>query len=196
MARNHEFNVDMDDELEAVNLVLSAIGESPVNTLDDNINADVANIRRILNNYNRRIQTQGWSFNTELETLVPDVFSKRIPWLSDWLRVLSPSGATVYRNRGGFVYDIQARDDSFENIIQVNLITLCPYMDMPEVFKQYIVAQASQKFNLSFFGDDSLSAQLEEEVTELEILCNEFDLDYGNYNMLEGDAWVSGRIGR
>ena len=196
MARNHEFNVDMDDELEAVNLVLSAIGESPVNTLDDNINADVANIRRILNNYNRRIQTQGWSFNTELETLVPDAFSKRIPWLSDWLRVLSPSGATVYRNRGGFVYDIQARDDAFENIIQVNLITLCPYMDMPEVFKQYIVAQASQKFNLSFFGDDSLSAQLEEEVTELEILCNEFDLDYGNYNMLEGDAWVSGRIGR
>lgn len=196
MARSHEMNVEMDAELDAVNLVLSAIGESAVNSVDDTANADVANIRRLLNNYNRRTQTRGWTFNTEVATLTPDHYSKRINFLSDWLSVLSVGAATVYRNRGGYVYDINTRSDIFENPIQVNLIALCPYSDMPEVFQQYIVAQTAKKFNMSFFGDDSLDIELDEELTELQVACMEFELDYGNFNMIEGDVWVQGRIGR
>ncbi len=196
MARSPELNVEHDGELEALNLVLSAIGESAVNTLDDSSNADVANIRRLLNNYNRRTQTRGWTFNTEIAPLQPDLYSKRINFLGDWLSVLSPTGATVYRNRGGYVYDINSRSDSFEQPITVELITLCPYNEMPEVFQQWIVAMTSRKFNMSFFGDDSLDSSLEQEESELQIACMEFELDYGNFNMIEGDAWVQGRIGR
>lgn len=196
MARSPELNVEHDGELEALNLVLSAIGESAVNTLDDSSNADVANIRRLLNSYNRRTQTRGWTFNTETTPLLPDYYSKRIYFLGDWLSVLSPTGATVYRNRGGYVYDINSRSDTFEQPITVELITLCPYNEMPEVFQQWIVAMTSRKFNMSFFGDDSLDASLEDEESELQIACMEFELDYGNFNMIEGDAWVQGRIGR
>lgn len=196
MARSFEMNVEIDSELDAVNLVLSAIGESAVNSIDDTANADVANIRRLLNNYNRRTQTRGWTFNTEVATLTPDYYSKRINFLSDWLSVLSVGAATVYRNRGGYVYDINTRSDIFESPIQVNLIALCPYSDMPEVFQQYIVAQTAKKFNMSFFGDDSLDIELDEELSELQIACMEFELDYGNFNMIEGDVWVQGRIGR
>lgn len=196
MARSPELNVEHDGELEALNLVLSAIGESAVNTLEDSANADVANIRRLLNSYNRRTQTRGWTFNTETTELLPDYYSKRINFLGDWLSVLSPTGATVYRNRGGYVYDINSRSDTFEQPITVELITLCPYSEMPEVFQQWIVAMTSRKFNMSFFGDDSLDASLEEEENELQIACMEFELDYGNFNMIEGDAWVQGRIGR
>ena len=196
MARSPELNVEHDGELEALNLVLSAIGESAVNTLDDSSNADVANIRRLLNSYNRRTQTRGWTFNTETTPLLPDFYSKRINFLGDWLSVLSPTGATVYRNRGGYVYDINSRSDAFEQPITVELITLCPYNEMPEVFQQWIVAMTSRKFNMSFFGDDSLDASLEGEENELQVACMEFELDYGNFNMIEGDAWVQGRIGR
>ena len=196
MARSPELSVEHDGELEALNLVLSAIGESAVNTLEDSANADVANIRRLLNSYNRRTQTRGWTFNTETTELLPDYYSKRINFLGDWLSVLSPTGATVYRNRGGYVYDINSRSDIFEQPITVELITLCPYSEMPEVFQQWIVAMTSRKFNMSFFGDDSLDASLEEEENELQIACMEFELDYGNFNMIEGDAWVQGRIGR
>lgn len=196
MARSFEMNVEVDGELEAVNLVLSAIGESAINSTDDTANADVANIRRLLNNFNRRVQTRGWTFNTEVAQLIPDFYSKRINYLGDWLSVLSAGTATVYRNRGGYVYDITTRSDIFMQPITVNLITLCPYSDMPEVFQQYIVALAAKKFNMSFFGDDSLDSELDEELTELQIACMEFELDFGNYNMIEGDAWVQGRIGR
>lgn len=76
MARSFEMNVEVDGELDAVNLVLSAIGESAINSIDDTANADVANIRRLLNNYNRRVQTRGWTFNTEVATsnLTTDLF--------------------------------------------------------------------------------------------------------------------------
>ena len=193
---NTQLYIETNGELEAVNLVLSAIGESAVNTLHDAANADVANVRRLLANYNRRTQTKGWTFNTEVATLLPDVFNNRINYLDDWLSVLSTGGASVYRNRGGYVYDITSRTDLFYSPISVSLIALCDYTDMPEIFQQWIVAQTAQKFNMSFFGDDSLNHSLNEEIMELQISCLEFELDYGNYNMIDGDAWVQGRIGR
>lgn len=196
MARSSEIHVEVNGELDAVNDALSAIGESAVNTLDDNVNADVANIRRILNQFNRRSQTRGWTFNTETTTLLPDIFDQHIPFLDDYLSVLSTGGATVYRNRGGYIYDTSTATDRFTGPISVELITLIPYGDMPEVFKQYIVALTAQRFNMSFFGDDGIEAALAEQVMELQIAVMEWDLDYGNHNMLEGDAWVQGRIGR
>lgn len=196
MARSSEIHVEVNGELDAVNDTLSAIGESAVNTLDDNVNADVANIRRILNQFNRRSQTRGWTFNTETTVLLPDTFDQLIPYLDDYLSVLATGGATVYRNREGYVYDTSTATDRFTGPISVELITLIPYGDMPEVFKQYIVALTAQRFNMSFFGDDGIEASLAEQVMELQIAVMEFELDYGNFNMLEGDAWVQGRIGR
>ena len=197
MARSPEIHVEVNEELDAVNDVLSAIGETAVNTLDDNVNADVANIRRILNQFNRRIQTRGWEFNVEAsEVITPDQFSKEIVWLDDYLKILSPSGATVYRNRNGLVYDTVARTDRFDSPITVDLIVLMPYSDMPEIFKQYIVALTAQRFNISFFGDDSIETALNEQVEELNVYMMEYELDYGNFNMLDGDAWTSGRTGR
>lgn len=196
MARSTEIHVEVDGELDAINDALSAIGESAVNTLDDTVNADVANIRRILNQFNRRTQTIGWSFNTENASLIPDQFNNNIYYLDDYLKILSPSGATVYRKRNGLIYDINARTDIFTSPINVELVTLSPYADLPEIFKQYVVALTAQRFNLSFFGDDLLESILSDQVDELRILVMEFEIDYGNHNMFDGDAWVQGRIGR
>lgn len=196
MANDWEIHVDVNGELDAVNDVLSSIGESSVNTLDDNMNADVSNIRRILNQFNRRTQTVGWTFNTETESLLPDQFTNNIKYLDSYLQVLSVDGATIYRNRNGLLYEVPTKNDMFTEPVTVSLISLCPYGDMPEIFKQYIVALAAKRFNMSFFGDDGIDADLDEQVTELRIAVMEFELDYGNFNMLDGDAWVQGRIGR
>lgn len=196
MARSTEINVEVSGELDAINDVLSSIGESAVNSVEDTSNADVANIRRILDQFNRRIQTIGWTFNTENTQLLPDTFSNTIPFLDDYLKVLSPTGATVYRKRNGLVYDINSQTDLFREPITVDLVTLISYNDMPEIFKQYIVALAAQRFNISFFGDDTIEYALNQQVTDLGIYMMEFELDYGNFNMLEGDAWTQGRLGR
>lgn len=192
-----DMNVETGAELAAVNDILASIGEPPVNTLEGDANADVANARRILNKINRQIQSKGWTFNIEEGvTLQADVFSGLVPYGSDYLSVLSPSGTTTYVNRGGYLYDRSTNTDQFPNGVQVNLVRLRDYEEMPECFRYWIVTKAARQFNSRFFGAPEVDGTLQEEEAEAQRDCFEYELDYGRYNMLEGDSFVSGQIGR
>lgn len=195
--RSFEANLETSDELAAVNDMLAAIGESPVNTLEGDSNADVANARRILNKVNTEVQSKGWTFNIEEGvTLLPDAFSKQIIYMPDYLSVRSTSGATIYTNQGGYLYDRVARTDLFEGAVEVNLILLRSFGEMPVQFRTYIVAKASRRFNIRFFGAAEIEATLQEEENDAWQAVQEFELDYGNFNMLDGDAWTGGRLTR
>ncbi|WP_323115386.1 hypothetical protein [Pseudomonas guariconensis] len=197
MARSYEATLETSDELSAVNDMLSAIGESPVNTLEGDTNADVANCRRILNQVNIEVQSKGWTFNIEEDAvLTPDVFSKLINWLPDFLTVRSQSGTSIYVNRGGYVYDRTAKTDEFSAPITVSLIRLKGFEEMPTQFRTYIVARAARRFNIRFFGAAEIEASLQVEEQEAWQAVQEFELDYGNFNMLDGDAWTGGRLTR
>lgn len=193
----YDMNVETGEELAAVNDILASIGEPPVNTLEGDANADVANARRILNKINRQIQSKGWTFNIEQGvTLDSDVYSNLIPFTDDYLSVMSPSGATTYVDRGGYLYDRVNRTDQFPNGVQVNIIRLKPFDEMPECFRYWIVTKASRQFNSRFFGAPEVDGVLQEEEAEAARDCFEYELDYGNYNMLSGDAFVSGQLTR
>ncbi|WP_440781930.1 hypothetical protein [Pseudomonas aeruginosa] len=197
MARSFESNLETSDELAAVNDMLASIGESPVNTLEGSANADVANCRRILNGVNMEVQSRGWTFNIEEDaTLIPDVFSKLINWMPDYLSVKATDGTTVYVNRGDYVYDRSAKTDQFTDSITVNLIRLKTFDEMPVQFRTYIVARAARRFNIRFFGAAEIEASLQIEEQEAWQAVQEFELDYGDFNMLDGDAWVAGRLTR
>lgn len=193
----YDMNVETGEELAAVNDILASIGEPPVNTLEGDANADVANARRILNKINRQIQSKGWTFNIEEGiTLESDVFSQLIPFTDDYLSVMSTSGTTSYVNRGGYLYDRVNRTDQFPGGVTVNLIRLKPFDEMPECFRYWIVTKASRQFNSRFFGAPEVDGVLQEEETEAARDCFEYELDYGKYNMLDGDSFVSGQLSR
>lgn len=195
--RSFEMNVESGAELAAVNDILAAIGEPPVSTLEGDANADVSNARRILNKVNRQVQSRGWTFNIEEGvTLLPDVFSQLIPYSSDYLSMLSTGGQTQYVNRSGYVYDRTASTDRFTGGIQVNLIRLRDFNDMPECFRLLIVTKAARQFNSRFFGAPEVDGTLQEEESEAKQACFEYELDYGNYNMLDGDSFVQGLLSR
>lgn len=195
--RSYEMNVESGEELAAVNDILAAIGEPPVSTLEGDANADVANARRILNKVNRSIQSRGWTFNIEEGvTLLPDVFSEMIPYSTDYLSMLSNGGQSQYVNRGGYVYDRIARTDRFPGGIVVNLIRLREFDEMPECYRHLIVTKAARQFNSRFFGAPEVDGVLQEEEAEAKQACFEYELDYGNYNMLDGDSFVQGLLSR
>ena len=65
-------------ELEAINIMLAAIGEAPVNTLTGSLPVDVKIAQSTLVEINKSVQAEGWSFNTEIDvTLTPNA-SKEI----------------------------------------------------------------------------------------------------------------------
>lgn len=190
-------NVRVDAELDAVNDVLSAIGEPPVSTLEGDANADVSNARRILARLNRQIQSRGWTFNIEEDAiLTPDVYSKLIPYNDEYLRILAPTGASAYVNRGGYLYDRLTKSDRFDSPVHVQLIQLHSYDEMPECFRTWIINKAARQFNNSFFGATEVDGLLQEGEDWARQMCFEYELDFGAYNMLDGDAFTSGLLTR
>ena len=195
--RAFDMNVETGAELYAVNDILAAIGEPPVSTLEGDANADVANARRVLDKINRQVQSRGWTFNIEEgAVLMPDAFSKLIVYSDDFLSVFQEGSATPYVNRGGYVYDRVNKTDRFDNSITVTMIKLRDYDEMPECFRTYIVTKAARRFNSSFFGAAEVEAMLADEETEARQMCMEYEMDYGVYNMLDGDTFVQGQISR
>lgn len=195
--RSYETTLETGEELAAVNDILASIGEPPVSTLEGDANADVANARRVLNKINRQIQSKGWTFNIEENVeLLPDAFNHLIPYLSDYLSVMSTGGSSAYVNRGGYVYDRQNRTDQFMSPVTVNVIRLREFYEMPECFRFWIVTKASRQFNSRFFGAPEVDAVLAEEENEAKMQCTEYELDFGNFNMLDGDAFVGGLLSR
>lgn len=191
-----EAYLESDDELGAVNDMLAAIGESPVSSLEGDPNADVANCRRILSQVNREVQAKGWTFNIEESAeLQPDAFSKLIEYMPDYLR-MTTTGGTLYINRGGYVYDRSAKTDQFTSPISVSLIRLKEFSEMPECFRSYIVAKASRRFNIRFFGAGEIEGSLQEQENDAWASIQEYELDFGGFNMIDGDAFVGGIANR
>ncbi|MGL5565647.1 MAG: phage tail protein [Plesiomonas sp.] len=193
---SYETNWAYQAELDAVNDILAAIGESPVSTLEGDINADVVNARRILAKINRTEQAKGWTFNIdETAQLQPDVYSQLIPYMPNYLRITS-TGGTPYVNRGGFVYDRLNKTDRFTTAVECQLVTLMTYDEMPEVFKQYIVTKAAKEFNIRFYGSPDIDTVLGNDLIDLLQAINEYELDYGGFNAFNNDPFISQAIQR
>ncbi|MGL4251914.1 MAG: hypothetical protein ACRCR1_15030 [Aeromonas sp.] len=193
---SYETNWAYQAELDAVNDILAAIGESPVSTLEGDVNADVVNARRILSKINRTEQAKGWTFNIdETAQLQPDVYSQLIPYMPNYLRITS-TGGTPYVNRGGFVYDRINKTDRFSGPVECQLVSLMTYDEMPEVFKQYIVTKAAKEFNIRFFGSPDIDTVLGNDLIDLLQAINEYELDYGGFNAFNNDPFISQAIQR
>ena len=190
-----ETNWDYQAELAAVNDILASIGESAVNTLEGDGNADVVNARRILQKINRQEQAKGWTFNIdESAELSPDVYSKLIPFMPNYLSIIS-QGGTPYINRGCYVYDRLTKTDRFDGPITVSLISQMTFSEMPEVFKAFIVTKAAKQFNMRFFGDADVNTELSNDLIGMQQALTEYELDYGAYNVFT-DPFIAQAIQR
>ena len=74
-------------KLEAINVMLTSIGESPVNTITSSTTTDVSIAVQILDNVSREIQSVGWHFNTDVNYKLAKNTSNEIVLPSNCLRV-------------------------------------------------------------------------------------------------------------
>lgn len=183
-------------ELAAVNAILFTIGESPVNSLDGSTSVDVINARTLLQEESRKVQDQGWTFNTQEGYYIPsDSFSRMIPWRSNWLRVMEPSTGSPYTRRAGNLYDRTLRTDVFPKGVTVELIEAVPFDELPYCFQSYITCKAARRFNGGSFGDPNTDTEIARQESEARMACMEYELDYGKYSIFT-DPFVQGLLGR
>jgi hypothetical protein len=157
-------------ELDAVNWLLSLIGEGPVNNLEDTGLIDVASAQDDLRQLSRQIQMKGWHFNTEDEQELLLDSNGEISVGANWLsvRATARDGRDVVV-RNGKLYDRRNQTSVFEKAVEVRLVYFLPWDDLPEYARNYIKALAGEKFQKSRVGSTALHQLSQEDVARARV---------------------------
>ena len=132
-------------ELEAVNTVLSNIGQSPVNDLTT-ASVDVAMAIRHLSNVSREVQMRGWSFNVDHDYELTADGNSRIALTSAMLAIDTdredyPELDLVIR--GDNLYNRYNNSYDFTGTIKVEVTWLIPWDELPPHAQNYITVSAA-----------------------------------------------------
>lgn len=184
------------NKLDAVNEVLSAVGSSPVNSLEDELNVDVLNAVRILDSVSKEVQSRGWDFNIEDSVaLLPDDDTNLVPCPNNYLRFVS-SGYKLIR-RSGYFFDILSQTNEFpEGLTLDTLVRGLDFEELPEVFRKFITCRAARIFQMRYLTSDDLNKHLMTEESSAYADIIDYDLTTGNYNILNDDQYISQYIQR
>ena len=178
-------------ELEAINIMLAAIGEAPVNSLTGQVPVDVRIAQSTLIEVNKRIQSEGWSFNTEIDvTLVRNQTTKQIELSTDILRI----DANIHQHptidpiqRGLKLYDRLNNRYEFEEDLICTVVYFRPFTELTEPARSYINIKAARVFVDRLVSDDGLRTYTEQDETRARAILMETDLSNGDHNILRGD---------
>ena len=179
-------------ELEAINQVLVAIGQGPVDTLD-NTNPDVAVVQTTLSQVSRDVQAEGWSFNKQQNyPLTPDE-NQNIKYPDDVLQIdfTYPYGPQVPIHYGidgeGFLYDKNRfpRSEAMKwgtQTIYCNVLFLYPWIDLPQPMKSYIVARTAAIVSSRIVGDPQQYQMLSQYELQCRVYVQEYETEQGDYS--------------
>lgn len=147
-------------ELEAVNIMLSAIGEAPVSSLADTSLEDVTVAKNILNETIVDVQSTSYNFNSEYNyQLTPDADGNiNVPANTVYIKA-SNRGSTPNVDvilRGEKVYDRKDQTFTFTGKIYVDISFILEWDDLPQYARRYIAIKSARRFQNRVFGSDSL----------------------------------------
>ena len=181
-------------ELQAVNLLLSAIGEAAVSSLETATTVEVTQAKNLLSNVNRAAQQKGWHFNTEWDVVLTRNSENLIPLSESILSVYQPGQLMTIRGRSGsmFAYDLDNNTFTWtKNLNNAVTITLLDFIDTPNTFRQYVTTRAARIFQEEIVGQ--VSAETVNRQEEAEAYADLLDDDaeraglnvaYGTLDML------------
>ncbi len=180
---------DIETELSAVNSILGAIGQSPVTSLVFD-NPEISFIYNLLRDSNVDIQNEGWHFNTEKHvTYTPDSVTGKIVIGNDILRMDVTDGWSKRQydvvKRGGFLYDKYDHTDDWSDTTSINLdiVRLITFEDLPMVFQRLIIARASARAAVQLISNAQLSSMLGQQEALARAACQEYECNQGNHTM-------------
>ena len=177
-------------ELESINIMLAALGESPVNNLTGTLPVDAQQALSILNEQSRMIQSEGWSFNTEIDVTLPKDNFKKVALGVDVLRVdpnihHHPNIDAI--QRGLKMYDRLNNTFEFDQDLICTIVYFRDFTEIPEPARNYITIKAARIFIDRLIGDNNLRAYNQQDEARARAVLLETDTENGDHNLLRGD---------
>ena len=177
-------------ELEAINIMLAAIGEAPINTLVGTLPVDARIAQSTLSEVNKSVQSEGWSFNTEIDVTFTRDSSNQISLPTDILSI----DANIHHHptidpiqRGLKLYDRQNNKFEFDEDLICTVVYFRNFDEIPEPARHYINIQAARKLVDRLVSDQALRTYTQQDETRARAILMETDLANGDHNILRGD---------
>lgn len=173
-------------KLDAVNQMLSSIGEAPAVSLDTD-NPEIAIAESTLDEISRTVQAEGWNFNTEYEyPFTPDgngqiIIPSNILSIADNKSKNSAKYLTVVRN--GKLYDKIKHSFQFTGVIYCDVIWAFDFPDLPQPFKDYITTRASRVYASRVVGSEEQVKLILQDEAFLRANCLSYDTDTAEPNI-------------
>jgi hypothetical protein len=177
--------------IQAVNRVLQMLGEAPINTLDGQFGL-AQQAQDSINDVSRKIQTEGWSFNTDYERLLMrDSITQQISVGANVSRVRVdmysyPSIDVVMR--GNRLYDRRAGTYQFDQDLYADVTYILEWDEVPEYAHQYFMIKAGRQLQEAILGSADLSRINAAAEAEAHSLFLEEETTRGEHSWLRGNA--------
>jgi len=183
--------IDNETELSAVNAILGAIGQSPITgSVANNANPEVAFIYNLLRDSNVDVQNEGWHFNTEKHVKYTPDSNNKITVGSDVLKMDVTDGWAKRHydvvKRNGYLYDKYDHTDDWSELtdgIDLDIVRLISFADLPEPFKRYIVYKSATRAATQLIGNPQLARLLAQQEALARATVMEYECNQGNHSM-------------
>ena len=199
--------IDTDTELSAVNSILGAIGQAPITTLNTSTgnnsltsqiseNPEIAFIYNLLRDANIDTQSEGWHFNTEYHVKFTPDANKKIAIGNDILSMdLHDNQARRHHDlvrRNGFLYDKIDHTDEFDGDIDLDVVRLYAFEDLPIIFRRFITYRAMAAAATQLVANPQLVRLLTNQAGLARAALQEYECNQGDFSMMgfpEGTAY-------
>jgi len=176
-----------DTELSAVNSILGSIGQSPITTLNFE-NPEISFIYNILSEVSKDVLNEGWHFNTEEHVKVSPDASGFITIPNDYLRYdLNDGQADRHMDvvkRNGKLYDLVNHTDVFDHDLELDIVYLYAFTDIPSVFQRYIIARASTRAATQLVSNSELVKLLQGQEGLARASLMEYECNQGDHSFM------------
>jgi len=175
-------------ELEAVNIMLAAIGEAPVATLNEDTIEDAQIALNTLRQVSKELQSKGWHFNTDYNyPLSVDTVTFKISYPTTAAHVdAMPSEDVDVVKRGSFLYNRTDRTFLFSGRTQLlcKIKWMFDFEDLPQPLRVYITLKAARRFAEDVLGDEGTVKWTERDEIDAKVEWVADDIRQADHNMI------------
>jgi hypothetical protein len=177
-------------QLEAINTILSIIGEAPINSLTGTLPLDGTLAVNILAEISREVQSAGWFFNTEHKVTLSKDTDSKIPLGANVMRVDVDhhrySRASIDPiKRGLFLYNKVKHSFTFDDDLEASVVYYLEFTELPENVKRYITIRAGRVFADRVIGARDLHGYTALDERNALAIIKQEETDTADYNVFD-----------
>jgi hypothetical protein len=177
-------------KLEAVNLMLDALGEDPVSSLASGL-PDAETAERFLDRVTMEVLAKGWSSNTDYEYDMARDADTRVPLSSEVLRITTAGQDAWVKcsirllTGSRYLYDNTNESFTWDRNPVVNVVWNLDFEELPFELQNYIAYTAARKYQESELGSVALDSFIVRGQTEAWSALQDFEAEQDNTNVLD-----------